>query len=168
METETLYCKNCRANVPAGVWELHESRCSRMCWYCDKCEMVMNKNARVNHEKKMHAQIECECGEVIDINLLKEHTKKACTEREIECKWCEYPVRARELAKHEDACGNKTEPCEECGERVKLVDSEKHVCRPSTPPQALETVICPFCELTQADYVILQEHIFVEHPEITS
>lgn len=165
MDPKTLYCKNCRANVPTNVWDLHESRCGRMCWYCEKCKTVMHRDLRIEHQKE-HADIECECGILVPVDELPTHVL-ICPNREIPCRYCEYPELAKNLEEHEIMCGNKTEPCDKCGIRIKLVDTCTHCCADKMLPELSEMVICPFCDAEQLDLTFLQEHIFSEHSEIS-
>lgn len=43
---------------------------------------------------------------------------KECRERPVECKFCEAAVRLSKLEIHEHHCGNRTEPCPDCGQLI--------------------------------------------------
>ena len=187
----SVFCKNCRSNVPTPVWELHETTCERHRWYCDVCEQPFPKNDREQHNQNYHAMIPCECGEKVEVRKMADHKKVDCSRRLIPCMYCDCPTFHCELQEHEFVCGSRTEPCEYCKKRFRL-SNLTHICEGSSPPlpvsdneylsppssdneniplspipiQPDDLVICPFCMTPATDYTLLQVHIFNDHPEV--
>lgn len=177
--TDIIFCTNCRNNIPKASWTLHSISCERHRWYCKSCKEAFPKSEREKHEQEFHAVVYCECGEDIEVRKLDLHKKNDCAIRLVPCMYCECPLRFHELSEHEVACGSRTEPCELCNKRVQLRHISVHVCKdenscvPTSPPvpeqprsNIEELIICPFCMSPFQDYMMLQEHIFHEHPEI--
>ncbi len=186
----SVFCENCRSNVPIPVWELHETTCERHRWYCDVCEQALPKNEREQHNQNYHAMVPCDCGDKVEVRKMADHKKVKCSRRLIPCTYCECPTFHCELAEHEFVCGSRTEPCEHCNKLIQLCNLETHICEepptpaptpvsddeniipPPTPvqPESIyptdDLVICPFCMSPATDYTLLQEHIFSEHPEV--
>ncbi|KKM72857.1 hypothetical protein LCGC14_1416290 [marine sediment metagenome] len=161
------FCENCRNNVPQESWNLHEATCARHRYYCESCETVLSKNERDKHNQEYHAMILCTCGEEIEARKLAEHKMEYCSQRIVPCIYCEYPLAFSTLYEHENACGSRTESCDLCGKRVMLRHQNTHVCGENDEPVTEdELVICPFCLSPAQNYMLLQEHIFSNHPEI--
>ncbi len=165
---DIVFCKNCHNDIPKESWNLHEASCERHRYYCETCRKVFLKNEYDKHTQEYHRMISCECGVEIEIRKLEEHKEKYCQERLVTCVYCEYSVSFRELSEHENDCGSRTEPCESCGKRVMLRYYSTHVCDAEDPTEQSPTgelIVCPYCLSPTQDYVLLQEHIFNDHPE---
>ena len=182
---DTTFCENCHNDVPKESWDLHEASCKRHRYYCKSCKQTLLINERDQHDQEYHAIILCECGEEIEARSLTEHLEKYCGKRIMPCIYCKYPLEFHMLPEHEEVCGSRTDTCELCGQRMMLRDQNSHLCEEPVPrapaeeypqPPALdadadvgdELAICPFCFSPIQDYMLLQEHIFSDHPEIVN
>lgn len=53
-------CDNCLKAVSAQSFAMHEARCSRINWRCDKCGAVVPTSQRQEHLQTAHAPTKCD------------------------------------------------------------------------------------------------------------
>lgn len=176
MDTEKIYCPHCHRNIATASWPIHEPYCNRHNYFCEECEQVIQKFDRDSHYSQFHRLVACDsCRKDVKITTLPDHQQNTCVNRPVECIYCELSVRFCEFCEHEEICGSRTEKCEICKKWVQYRHQAIHVCEEDVliPPQYQhnepvqeELIICPYCLDPSQDYLLLQEHIFIDHPEL--
>ncbi len=70
-------CSNCKQPVAKQAFMMHEARCARINWRCDKCCVTVPTSQREEHMKTQHAPVACEmCSDMLDAYLLQQHKVK--------------------------------------------------------------------------------------------
>jgi hypothetical protein len=64
---------------------MHCAFCTRNVWRCAQCDEVMARSEREAHEQEVHAEVACECGEVMQKRALKRHKAEACMLKQVAC-----------------------------------------------------------------------------------
>ncbi|KAK9097021.1 hypothetical protein Sjap_022518 [Stephania japonica] len=126
-EQVTSLCTHCDRAIPVSNIDLHFAHCSRNLERCKVCgDMVPRKHAE-EHYLNTHAPVACsQCSETIDREILAVHKGENCPQRIATCEYCEFPLPAVDLFKHQEVCGNRTEFCHLCSRYVRLCEQNDH------------------------------------------
>ncbi|KAH7830584.1 uncharacterized protein MONOS_1547 [Monocercomonoides exilis] len=121
-------CPNC-LEVIAMNFDLHVNFCSRHRTRCDKCGQVMENDKVEIHQNTVHKEVPCpQCDMLIDAYFLEKHKKDECQNRVIgQCPYCNIDLFLDSPPNHVEDCGNRTDICEQCNNRVKLKDMDRHL-----------------------------------------
>ncbi|XP_071946313.1 uncharacterized protein [Antedon mediterranea] len=125
-EEETKHCSNCKRDIPAKNFIMHQSHCSRNISLCKHCGETVPHRQMEQHFEEVHAKVNCECGEKVEKQNLEDHKKDECNLRMKMCKFCEMDMAVKDLFSHEDFCGSRTEPCPICSRYICIKDREIH------------------------------------------
>jgi hypothetical protein len=52
-------CSNCRHHIPIASYGMHEIQCSRINYFCEKCQQAVKKAEKQKHEDEVHALAPC-------------------------------------------------------------------------------------------------------------
>ncbi|XP_031551521.1 TRAF-type zinc finger domain-containing protein 1-like [Actinia tenebrosa] len=126
-EQETKFCSNCKKNIPANNFMVHEHHCQRNITRCDRCQEPVPKSQLDEHIEEYHAKVKCECGESMEKMRLDEHKEDDCKSRKTTCPYCELECTVGEIDSHKEYCGSRTELCEKCNCRIQYRDLEEHL-----------------------------------------
>lgn len=126
-----VLCPNCRRRVPPSALTMHQLRCERSNYYCEECNDVIAIADRQKHIAAMHLPIECsQCKAKVMRRELQAHLADKCARRMVRCdyhEFCGIRVPADELSAHQRECGEKTELCETCHQRIARKRYESHL-----------------------------------------
>ncbi|XP_027570705.1 TRAF-type zinc finger domain-containing protein 1 isoform X2 [Pipra filicauda] len=138
---ESRLCGNCKKDIPAVNFLIHEIHCRRNIEICPYCSDSIPKSEMKNHIESEHVQVTCKCRMKIENSLLKDHEESACPLRPVLCQFCDIPLAFNKLQEHESYCGARTEPCGDCGRNVLLRDLKEHprVCGTEEKPRGSGT-----------------------------
>ncbi|XP_065548587.1 TRAF-type zinc finger domain-containing protein 1 [Lathamus discolor] len=125
-EVETRLCGNCKKDIPAVNFIIHEIHCSRNIEVCCYCSESIPKSEMKNHIESEHVQVTCKCRMKIENSLLKDHEASACPLRPALCQYCDLQLTFKELLDHEVYCGARTELCGGCGRNIMVKDLQEH------------------------------------------
>lgn len=125
-EAETRLCGNCKKDIPAVNFIIHEIHCSRNIEVCCYCSESIPKSEMKNHIESEHVQVTCKCRMKIENSLLKDHEASACPLRPALCRYCDIQLTFKELLDHEVYCGARTELCGGCGRNIMVKDLQEH------------------------------------------
>lgn len=126
----TGICSHCDRAIPSSNLDLHVAHCSRKLEKCKVCGDVVPKIHAEEHFLSTHAPVACSlCGETMEPELLVVHKGEKCPQRIVTCEYCEFPLPAIDLFKHQEACGNRTELCRMCSRYIRLREIDVHVSR---------------------------------------
>ncbi|XP_050173938.1 LOW QUALITY PROTEIN: TRAF-type zinc finger domain-containing protein 1 [Myiozetetes cayanensis] len=123
---ESRLCGNCKKDIPAVNFLIHEIHCRRNIEICPYCSDSIPKSEMKNHIESEHVQVTCKCRMKIENSLLKDHEESSCPLRPALCQFCDIPLAFNKLREHESYCGARTEPCRDCGRNVLLRDLREH------------------------------------------
>ncbi|XP_015670330.1 XIAP-associated factor 1 isoform X1 [Protobothrops mucrosquamatus] len=127
MEEDRRICKNCKRDVAAVNFSLHEAHCMRFLALCPKCEELVASKDMKEHHAKAHQKVRCIlCHKKMQQYLLEYHEAEECQERLIKCHFCELELPFHMLQPHLDACGSRTTMCWDCGKYVMHKAQEGH------------------------------------------
>ncbi|XP_025931726.1 XIAP-associated factor 1 isoform X2 [Apteryx rowi] len=117
MTEESRFCKNCKRDVSAANFSLHEAHCLRFLTLCPECDEPVAQKDMKDHQTEAHKQA------------------KECHERAVKCKICELEMPFNKLQEHLNTCASRTERCWECNKYVMYKDQNKHkdICQKSGP-----------------------------------
>uniref|UniRef100_A0A8D0G3B8 XIAP associated factor 1 n=1 Tax=Sphenodon punctatus TaxID=8508 RepID=A0A8D0G3B8_SPHPU len=142
VEEEERFCKNCKRDVLAVNFSLHEAHCTRFLAICPECDMPVALKEMKEHVEKAHAK------------------SNECSERVTKCGFCELDMPSRQLQEHVDICGSRTERCWDCRKYVMYKDLESHkeLCqnRAGLSNHASKTNLCHVCHKWFPDDQYLQ------------
>ncbi|CAL9055695.1 uncharacterized protein LOC135676600 [Musa acuminata AAA Group] len=126
-ESITSTCSHCQRDIPTSNIDLHYAHCSRNLQKCAICgDMIPRKHAD-DHYNESHAPLDCSlCSEKVERELWSLHKGERCPQRIITCEYCEFPLPAVDLLKHQEICGNRTEYCDICHKYVRLHERIYH------------------------------------------
>ncbi|XP_028563184.2 XIAP-associated factor 1 isoform X1 [Podarcis muralis] len=161
MEVETRVCANCKRDVVAANFSLHEAHCLRFLTICPKCEEPVVLKDMAEHLATAHEQVRCKrCHQAMQRFLLEHHEAEDCPERLAQCHFCELEVPFRQLQSHLKACGSRTTPCWDCGKYImyKALEDHSRTCRENkvlTGPGP-KTNLCQQCNSWFPDEKYLQ------------
>jgi hypothetical protein len=119
-----LMCDNCGLNLESSpVPDAHIRNCKRLYEKCKICEQLIAKTDSNNHFLLHFCKL---CGEKLE----GENHEEVCDEKVINCFYCSYELKRKEMFAHEFECGSQTVLCN-CGIRVvkrygSIHLSEKH------------------------------------------
>ncbi|XP_054029300.1 TRAF-type zinc finger domain-containing protein 1 isoform X2 [Dryobates pubescens] len=119
-------CGNCKKDIPAANFIIHEIHCSRNIEVCSYCSECIPKSEMKNHIESEHVQVTCKCRMKMESSLLKDHEASACPLRPALCQFCDIPLTFNKLQDHEVYCGARTERCGGCGQNVMVKDLKEH------------------------------------------
>lgn len=123
-------CSHCERAIPSSNFDLHFAHCSRNLEKCKVCgDMVPRKHAE-EHFLNTHAPVSCTlCSETMEREILAVHKGENCPQRIVTCEYCEFPLPAVDLYKHQEVCGNRTENCHMCRRYIRLREKILHESR---------------------------------------
>lgn len=140
---DTKFCKNCKRDISAANFVMHEMHCMRNITLCKHCQEPVPKAEIKQHFEELHAKIACEkCGKQVEKSHLEKHEEEECSKRPMKCSYCELETPQEELASHLEYCGTRTEECHKCGQFIMKKDEARHEdskCTYPTPKSAPET-----------------------------
>ncbi|KAL6012696.1 hypothetical protein ACLOJK_003185 [Asimina triloba] len=88
--------------------------------------MVPKKHAE-EHYLETHAPVACSlCSQTIERELLDVHKGQTCPQRIVTCEYCEFPLPAVDLCKHQELCGNRTDHCDLCNKYIRRRERIEH------------------------------------------
>ncbi|KAM9219499.1 TRAF-type zinc finger domain-containing protein 1 [Leptosomus discolor] len=123
---ESRLCGNCKKDIPAPNFIIHEIHCSRNIELCRYCSESVPKSEMKSHIESEHMQVTCKCRMKIENSLLKDHEASACPLRPALCQYCDIQLTFNKLRDHEIYCGARTETCGGCGRNVMVKDLKEH------------------------------------------
>ncbi|ONK58215.1 uncharacterized protein A4U43_C09F9740 [Asparagus officinalis] len=126
-ESTTTLCSHCERDIPSSNIDLHYVHCSRNLQKCTICREMVPKKHSNEHYNEAHAPVECTlCNETVEREVWSSHKGEQCPQRMITCEYCEFPLPAVDLFKHQEICGNRTELCYRCNKYVRLRERDNH------------------------------------------
>ncbi|KAI1233089.1 hypothetical protein IHE44_0006284 [Lamprotornis superbus] len=123
---ESRLCGNCKKDIPAVNFIIHEIHCRRNIEICPYCSDSIPKSEMKNHIESEHVQVTCKCRMKMESSLLKDHEASSCPLRPVLCQFCDIQLAFNKLQEHELYCGARTEPCGRCGRNVLLRELKEH------------------------------------------
>ncbi|NXW42013.1 XAF1 factor, partial [Nyctiprogne leucopyga] len=134
MTEESRFCKNCKRDVSADNFSLHEAHCLRFLTLCPECDEPVAQKDMKDHLREAHKQVRCNlCHQSMQQYQLELHETKECHKRAMPCNICELEMPFNELQEHLNTCGSRTERCWECNKYIMYKDLNKHkdICQSS-------------------------------------
>lgn len=125
-EKEVQLCGNCKKEIPAANFTIHEIHCWRNIVLCRICNEPFPKSAMKEHMETEHIQVTCKCNLKMDRSEIERHQMSECPLRLVKCKYCELEICFDKLSEHDSYCGARTERCSICGSNVMVKDLDKH------------------------------------------
>nr|CAG31068.1 hypothetical protein RCJMB04_2a11 [Gallus gallus] len=125
-EVQTQLCGNCKKDIPAANFTIHEIHCSRNLEVCHYCKESVPKSEMKNHIESEHVQVTCKCSMKVEKSLLEDHETSACPLRPAVCQHCDIQLTFNKLQDHESYCGARTEMCSGCGLNIMVKDLKEH------------------------------------------
>ena len=125
-EVQTQLCGNCKKDIPAANFTIHEIHCSRNLEVCRYCKESVPKSEMKNHIESEHVQVTCKCSMKVEKSLLEDHETSACPLRPAVCQHCDIQLTFNKLQDHESYCGARTEMCSGCGLNIMVKDLKEH------------------------------------------
>ncbi|KAM4763067.1 TRAF-type zinc finger domain-containing protein 1 isoform 1-T1 [Cyanocitta cristata] len=123
---ESRLCGNCKKDIPAVNFIIHEIHCRRNIEICPYCSDSIPKSEMKNHIESEHVQVTCKCRMKMESSLLKDHEASSCPLRPVLCQFCDIQLAFNKLQEHELYCGARTEPCGRCGRNVLVRELKEH------------------------------------------
>ncbi|OXB84898.1 UNVERIFIED_CONTAM: hypothetical protein H355_016020 [Colinus virginianus] len=125
-EVQTQMCGNCKKDIPAANFTIHEIHCSRNLEVCRYCNESVPKSEMKNHIESEHVQVTCKCSMKVEKSLLEDHETLVCPLRPAVCQHCDIQLTFNKLQDHESYCGARTEMCSGCGLNIMVKDLKEH------------------------------------------
>ncbi|CAI9777152.1 unnamed protein product [Fraxinus pennsylvanica] len=126
----TSICKHCDRAIPSSNMDLHFAHCFRNLEKCKVCDDMVPKKFAEEHFLSTHAPVACTlCSETMERDVLDVHKGENCPQRIVTCEYCEFPLPAIDLFKHQEVCGNRTELCPLCRKYIRLRERNGHESR---------------------------------------
>lgn len=123
----TSICSHCDRAIPSSNLDLHLAHCSRNLEKCKICGDMVPKRYTEEHFLSSHAPVSCSlCSETMEREVLDAHKGEDCPQRIVTCEYCEFPLPAVDLFKHQEVCGNRTELCHLCSRYIRLRERNSH------------------------------------------
>ncbi|XP_005987560.1 XIAP-associated factor 1 [Latimeria chalumnae] len=132
---ETQFCRNCKKDVAASNFSLHEVHCWRHLVLCELCDESIPRIAAQEHQEMEHSLVRCKlCNKDMEKRKLEVHEIEDCSERPMDCKFCELDMPLSKLQEHVNSCGSRTQRCSSCSKYIMYKDLEQHskVCSPKS------------------------------------
>ncbi|XP_009467289.1 PREDICTED: XIAP-associated factor 1 [Nipponia nippon] len=127
MTEESRFCKNCKRDVSAANFSLHEAHCLRFLTLCPECDEPVVQKDMKDHQTEAHKQVRCNlCHQSMQQYQLEHHETKECHKRAMKCKICELEMPFNKLQEHLKTCASRTEWCRECNKYIMYKDQDKH------------------------------------------
>ncbi|KFW85369.1 XIAP-associated factor 1, partial [Manacus vitellinus] len=127
MTGENRFCKNCKRDVSAANFSLHEAHCMRFLTLCPECDEPVAQKDMEDHQTEAHKQIRCRlCHQSMQQYKLEHHENKECQKRTMKCTICDLEIPFNKLQEHLDTCASRTERCQECNKYIMYKDQHKH------------------------------------------
>ncbi|XP_032563263.1 XIAP-associated factor 1 [Chiroxiphia lanceolata] len=127
MTGESRFCKNCKRDVSAANFSLHEAHCMRFLTLCPECDEPVAQKDMEDHQTEAHKQIRCRlCHQSMQQYQLEYHENKECQKRAMKCTICDLEMPFNKLQEHLDTCASRTERCQECNKYIMYKDQHKH------------------------------------------
>uniref|UniRef100_A0A8C9F474 XIAP associated factor 1 n=1 Tax=Pavo cristatus TaxID=9049 RepID=A0A8C9F474_PAVCR len=127
MTEGTRFCKNCKRDVSAANFSLHEAHCLRFLTLCSECDEPVARKDMKHHQTEAHKQVRCNlCSQSMQQYQLEHHKTKECHKRAMKCKICELEMPFNKLQDHLNTCASRTERCWECNKYIMYKDQNKH------------------------------------------
>ncbi|GFS12695.1 TRAF-type zinc finger domain-containing 1 [Elysia marginata] len=142
---ETKFCSNCKRDIAAANFVMHEVHCRRHIVLCEHCQEPVPRSEIEQHFNELHAKLPCgKCKLHIEKDKMEQHMNHMCERRPLLCEYCDLHFPKNEFDSHADFCGSRTECCPLCQQYVMLKDMRQHEnsgCtypprKPSPPPQS--------------------------------
>lgn len=124
--SDTRLCDNCKREIPACNFTMHEVHCQRNIGVCPVCKEPCPKSELEAHVATDHCQVTCKCDRTLEKRQLKKHQESECPLRLARCQHCELELAVVRLRGHEEFCGARTELCGACGRNVLVKDLKAH------------------------------------------
>jgi len=182
--TDFKLCTNCLKPISISSFAMHDARCARMNWRCEKCGAVLPTAQRQEHLQTTHSPKQCDqCGEQVESYLLANHQAESCKKRLVQCDYCDLKISHAALHEHQVTCGEITDVCTECKQRVRRKDSLVHpsICAASNQSKSAPVIaapslrrsqsvfLCERCSTPHDTFEDLQVHMLTaHHDEMTS
>ncbi|XP_042484092.1 XIAP-associated factor 1-like isoform X1 [Macadamia integrifolia] len=126
-EQGTSICAHCDRAILAPNIDLHYAHCSRNLERCKVCGDMVPRRHVEEHYLNAHAPVACSlCSEIVDREILAVHKGENCPQRIVTCEYCEFPLPALDLFRHQEVCGNRTELCHLCSKYIRLREQLDH------------------------------------------
>ncbi|KAM5238257.1 TRAF-type zinc finger domain-containing protein 1 [Ctenodactylus gundi] len=125
-DQDTRLCDNCKKEIPAFNFTIHEIHCQRNIGMCPLCKEPFPKSDMEIHMATEHSQVTCRCNQNLEKGQLKKHEETECPLRLALCQHCDLELSVLKLKEHEDYCGARTELCSKCGRNVLVKDLKTH------------------------------------------
>ncbi|KFP98626.1 XIAP-associated factor 1, partial [Haliaeetus albicilla] len=127
MTEESRFCKNCKRDVSAANFSLHEAHCLRFLTLCPECDEPVAQKDMKDHQTEAHKQVRCNlCHQSMQQYQLEHHETKECHKRAMKCKICELEMPFNKLQEHLNTCASRTEWCWECNKYIMYRDQDEH------------------------------------------
>nr|XP_026651958.1 TRAF-type zinc finger domain-containing protein 1 [Zonotrichia albicollis] len=104
---ESRLCGNCKKDIPAVNFIIHEIHCRRNIEMCPYCSDSIPKSEMKNHIESEHVQVTCKCRMKMESSLLKDHEASSCPLRPVLCQFCDIQLAFNKLQEHELYCGEQ-------------------------------------------------------------
>ncbi|XP_066545451.1 TRAF-type zinc finger domain-containing protein 1 isoform X2 [Amia ocellicauda] len=124
-EENTQLCANCKREIPAVNFTMHEMHCRRNIKLCQHCQEPVPHSDMEQHVQEEHMQVQCKCGVKMEKKQMEKHQLQ-CSLRLMKCQFCELEVPFSQLVEHEDYCGARTELCPKCQRNVMVKELDMH------------------------------------------
>nr|XP_020657329.1 XIAP-associated factor 1 isoform X2 [Pogona vitticeps] len=148
-------CGNCKRDVAAANFSLHEAHCQRFLAICPECEEPVALKDMKAHHGEAHQQVRCRlCHQAMQQYLLQHHEAEECPERPVQCRFCDLELPFQRLQPHLEACGSRTTSCWDCGKYVMYRTLEEHnaTFHASHGPKATGEPKDNICELCKGQF----------------
>ncbi|KAM6296755.1 XIAP-associated factor 1 [Aegotheles albertisi] len=127
MSEESSFCKNCKRDVSAANFSLHEAHCLRFLTLCPECDEPVAQKDMKDHQTDAHKQVRCNlCHQNMQQYQLDHHETMECHKRAMKCKICDLEMPFNKLQEHLNTCASRTEWCWECNKYIMYKDQNKH------------------------------------------
>ncbi|XP_062523083.1 uncharacterized protein LOC134197738 isoform X2 [Corticium candelabrum] len=120
------HCPNCKVDIPAANFVVHEPHCKRNISLCKVCAEPVRKSQQDEHDEEFHAEVVCKCGKKMEKRFVEEHDTSECVQRLMKCEFCELEIMFREYDDHRNYCGSRTEKCVKCDKFIQKKEQTFH------------------------------------------
>ncbi|XP_068010980.1 XIAP-associated factor 1 isoform X1 [Melanerpes formicivorus] len=127
MAEDSRFCRNCKRDVAATNFSLHEAHCLRFLALCPECDEPVAYKDMADHQAEAHKQVTCDlCHQSVQQYQLEHHESKECLKRAVRCRICELELPFDKLEEHLESCASRTESCRACNKFIMYRDHSKH------------------------------------------